>query len=78
MLAATVYKLYENKALLNSDNIDILLFGNAIAFIVAGLAIKFFISFLTKYGFKLFGWYRIVIGALILILLLSGVGLQVN
>jgi undecaprenyl-diphosphatase len=78
MLAATGYKLYENKELLNSENIDILLFGNAVAFVVAILAIKFFIHFLTKYGFKLFGWYRIAIGALILILLLSGTGLQVN
>jgi undecaprenyl-diphosphatase len=78
MMAATLYKLYENRTLLNSDNIDILLFGNLIAFIVALLAIKFFINFLTKYGFKLFGYYRIAVGALILILILSGVSLQVN
>ncbi len=41
-------------------------------FIVALLAIKFFIAFVTKYGFKAFGWYRIIVGAVILILLLSG------
>ncbi len=78
MLAATVYKLYQNKDLLNSDNIDILLFGNATAFVVAGLAIKFFINFLTKYGFRLFGYYRIAVGTIILILVLSGISLQIN
>ena len=78
MLAATLYKLYKNHEALNSDNIDILLFGNLIAFIVALLSIKFFINFLTKYGFKLFGYYRIVVGAIILILLASGVSLEIS
>ncbi len=78
MFAATLYKLYKNSAALNSDNIDILLFGNIIAFIVAMFSIKFFINFLTKYGFKLFGYYRIVVGAIILILLASGVSLEIS
>ncbi len=78
MLAATVYKLYENKDVLNSENIDILLFGNLVAFVVAALAIKFFINFLTKYGFKLFGYYRIIVGLLILILAISGVSLEIS
>lgn len=59
-----------------ADNLLILLIGNVVAFIVALLAIKFFISFLAKYGFKAFGWYRIVVGAAILIMLMSGMSLQ--
>ncbi len=78
MFAATLYKLYKNHEALTSDNIDILLFGNIIAFIVALFSIKFFINFLTKYGFKLFGWYRIIVGAIILILLASGINLQIS
>jgi undecaprenyl-diphosphatase len=48
-----------------------------VAFVVAMLAIKFFVSFLTKHGFRVFGWYRIVLGGLLLILLAMGVNLQV-
>lgn len=55
-----------------SNNIMLLSVGCVIAFVVAMLAMKWFVGFLTKYGFKFFGWYRIVIGAIILILLLTG------
>ena len=55
-----------------SNIIMLLIFGCVIAFVVAMLAMKWFVGFLTKYGFKFFGWYRIVIGAIILILLLTG------
>ena len=60
-----------------SDNILILILGNVVAFVVAMLAIKFFIEFLTKYGFKAFGYYRILAGAIILILLGFGYPLEV-
>ena len=50
--------------------------GNVIAFIVAYFAIKSFISFLNKNGFKVFGYYRIVLGGLILILMAAGVNLE--
>lgn len=59
------------------DNAMVLIVGNVVAFIVALAAIKFFIGFVTKYGFKLFGWYRIVVGILILVLLAAGVHLEV-
>ena len=49
-----------------------LLIGCVVAFIVALLAMKWFVSFLSKYGFKSFGWYRIAIGAFILIWMLTG------
>jgi undecaprenyl-diphosphatase len=54
-----------------------LIVGNIVAFIVAMAAIKFFISFLTKYGFRAFGFYRIIAGLLILLLLFSGFHLEV-
>lgn len=56
----------------SSENLMLLLVGSVVAFLVALLAMKWFVSFLTKYGFKLFGWYRIIIGTIILALLLSG------
>lgn len=55
-----------------SHNIMMLLLGSAVAFIVALLAMKWFVSFLSKYGFKMFGIYRIIVGSIILILLLTG------
>lgn len=77
MLAATGYKLLksykENPAILhNHENIKALLIGNLVAFIVAILAIKFFISFLQKFGFKIFGVYRIIAGIVLLILISKG------
>jgi undecaprenyl-diphosphatase len=63
--------------LLTAKDLQVLLFGNAVAFVVAMLAIKFFIGFLTKYGFKVFGYYRIIVGVLILVLLAMGVKLEV-
>ena len=55
-----------------TENLILLLVGCVVAFAVALLAMKWFVSFLTKYGFKLFGWYRIVVGIVILLLLLTG------
>lgn len=69
MFAASAYKLYKTAdVVFVSENIPILLFGNLIAFLTALLAIKGFIAFLNKFGFQIFGWYRIVIGIVILYL----------
>lgn len=57
-------------------NLWLLLLGCVVAFIVALLAMKWFVAFLTKYGFKAFGWYRILVGGLILALLVMGIDLQ--
>lgn len=77
MLAATVKSLWdmyqESPELLDTSNLNTLLLGSAIAFIVAILAIKFFIGFLQKYGFRLFGWYRIIVGIVLLILIFMNV-----
>lgn len=81
MLGATVYKVYklvkEGGMEIITDNLVTLIIGNAVAFIVALLAIKFFIGFVTKYGFKAFGWYRIIVGVLILVLLMTGHSLEI-
>lgn len=52
--------------LLTGDNLKLFLLGNIVAFVVAVIAIKFFIGVLTRYGFKPWGWYRIIVGALLL------------
>jgi undecaprenyl-diphosphatase len=77
MAAAAAYKLLKNYHSITNDKIGILLFGNIIAFIVAAFAIKTFIRFLSKNGFRLFGYYRIVVGSIILILLALGIDLSV-
>jgi len=73
MAAATGYKLFKGYQMLDEGDIRLFLIGNAVAFVVAMLAIKFFIGFLQKHGFKFFGWYRIIAGIALLILLGTGV-----
>lgn len=73
MFAATAKKLldfYKDGLVLNGEEINLLIFGNVVAFVVALLAIKSFIGFLSKHGFKTFGWYRIVVGAILIALFL--------
>lgn len=79
MCAATGYKMlkYHKEIGFTSNDIGILLIGNVVAFIVAVIAIKAFIGFLTRYGFKVFGWYRIIAGAAIIILYAMGYKLEV-
>ena len=82
MFAATLFKMLkifmepEGMQILK-DNLGTLIIGNVVAFIVAMLAIKFFISFVTKYGFKAFGWYRIIVGGIILAMLFTGHNLTI-
>jgi undecaprenyl-diphosphatase len=73
MCAATGYSLLKEYKNITSDHIKLLAIGNIVAFIVALLAIKFFITFLQRYGFKLFGYYRIIAGIILLILIYTGV-----
>lgn len=81
MFGATVYKMYkllsDGGTEMIMNNLDTLIIGNVVAFIVALLAIKFFISFVQKYGFRAFGWYRIIVGGIILIMLLAGYELTI-
>ncbi len=86
MFAATAYSLFVKKweqggvirkgyevIMESQENTMAFIVGNVVAFIVALLAIRFFINFLKVYGFKLFGIYRIVAGIILLILLATGV-----
>lgn len=79
MFMVTAFKTikYQSKIGFKSEDFQMLAIGNIVAFIVGILAIKFFISFLTKYGFKIFGIYRIILGSVILILFFLGYQLSV-
>jgi undecaprenyl-diphosphatase len=77
MMGATLLKLKDTfevapEIFSSGRSIGLLLFGNAIAFVVGALAIKFFVGFLSKHGMSIFGWYRIVIGIVIIVLYYSG------
>jgi len=79
MAAATGYKLLKGRELLmsNTENLKLLLIGNIVAFVVAMIAIKFFITALQKYGFRVWGYYRIVVGIAILVAIGLGYKLSV-
>ena len=77
LLKMNMPKIKASLDLLSARDLQILLLGNVVAFIVAMLAIKFFIDFLTKNGFKLFGYYRIILGVFLLVLLALGIDLKV-
>ena len=75
MLAATVYKIYKyikDYGAFSSEQIKILSIGNVVAFVVALVAIKFFITMLKKYGFRIWGIYRVVLGIALLIMIYTG------
>ena len=85
MFAATAYSLFVKKwggngiakkgyelILENQQNLYAFVIGNVVAFVVAILAIRFFINYLKRYGFRVFGIYRIVVGAILLVLLFTG------
>ena len=80
MFGASILKLYKgfgnHPEIFQGENLVTLIVGNVVAFIVAMLAIRFFIAYLTKYGFRIFGWYRIVLGSILLALLLTGTNLR--
>ncbi|MCC7051006.1 MAG: undecaprenyl-diphosphate phosphatase [Bacteroidia bacterium] len=79
MFAATAYKMlkFYLSGELKTEQITLLTIGNVVAFIVALLAIKGFIGFIAKYGFKVFGYYRIVVGGIILLLSVLGIQLHI-
>ena len=82
MFGATLlkgYKLYKELGMgVFEENWQTLLIGNVVAFLVALLAIKFFISFVTKYGFRAFGYYRIILSVGIAIALLLGANISLG
>lgn len=82
MFGATCLETYklishgDGSLLATGNNLEMLIVGSVVAFIVAILAIKFFINYVTKYGFAAFGWYRIIVGIIILICMLCGVDMK--
>ncbi|MNT39781.1 Undecaprenyl-diphosphatase [compost metagenome] len=76
MAAATGYKLLKIYKTIEPSQVSVLLVGLVVAFVVALFAIKFFIGVVTKYGFRGFGYYRILVGVIILIMLYSGRGIE--
>ncbi len=81
MFAASVKSFYdvykEHPEVLNKANLGTLGVGSIVSFIVALIAVKFFIGYLQKHGFKMFGYYRIVVGFVMLVLLFLGVNLNI-
>lgn len=79
MAVITAYQLYKvyHTTLPNGEEIKLLLFGNVIAFWVALLAVKTFVRIVVRVGFRVFGWYRLLIGLTLLLLLALGINLQI-
>ncbi|GAB3837846.1 undecaprenyl-diphosphate phosphatase [Hymenobacter jeollabukensis] len=61
---------------LNADQLKVLAFGNVVAFVVALLAIRLFVGFVARYGFRAFGIYRIIVGGILLLLLALNIPLE--
>ena len=84
MFGATCLEMYKmlthggGSLLTHGNNLETLIIGSVVAFIVAILAIKFFINYVTKYGFAAFGWYRIIVGLIIIICTLCGVEMKMT
>ncbi|MGE5087143.1 MAG: undecaprenyl-diphosphate phosphatase [Bacillota bacterium] len=78
MAAATLYKLLKIYKTIQPDQINILMVGLVVSFIVAMIAIKGFIGIVTRYGFRGFGYYRIVLGIVILVMIFTGHHLQMD
>ncbi len=79
MFAATGYKMlkfYKDTGFQAKD-LDVLIVGNIVAFVVALLAIRTFVSYVTKHGFKVFGYYRIILGMFIIVLYMMGYELKI-
>ncbi len=79
MFAATGYKMlkfYKETGFASTD-LNVLIIGNIVAFVVALLAIRSFVSYVTKHGFKVFGYYRIIVGVAIILLYVLGYDLKI-
>ena len=77
IFAASMYKTFKNVNQITASDLDLLLVGNLVSFIVAALSIKLFLSVVNRYGLKIFGIYRIVFGTILLILFLMGFNLNI-
>jgi undecaprenyl-diphosphatase len=79
MFGATVKSIYDylkDGGVITNDHMQVFAIGNVVAFVVAIIAIRTFITFLSKHGFRAFGWYRIAVGGAIILLYLLDVPMQ--
>lgn len=76
--AASIYKLYKGLDAIRGTDIQLIVIGNVISFVVGVIAIKFFINLITKYGLSFFGYYRIVLGVAILVAMALGYKLEIS
>jgi undecaprenyl-diphosphatase len=72
MVGAFAYDLYKNRADMTTDHIGIIAIGFVVSFITAIIVVKTFLSYVTRHGFTLFAWWRVVVGTLGLIALAMG------
>lgn len=70
LVMATLYTIYKKRSELVFDDITPILFGSLVSFAIALLVIKYFLQYIRSHSFKVFGWYRIVLGIILLIILL--------
>lgn len=75
--AAAIFKLYKEFYIIKGTDVNLLIIGNTVAFVVGMIAIKFFIELITRFGLKFFGYYRIIVGLTILILMAMGHKLEI-
>lgn len=72
MLGASVFELYKQRHALSGANLEIIAIGFVVSFVVAWIVVKTFIDFISRYGLKPFGWYRIAAGAALIAIMLAG------
>lgn len=75
--AAALYKLKKDFNIITGDNLDELILGNVVSFVVGMISIKFFIGLITRYGLRFFGYYRILMGIIILLMMAMGHRLEI-
>lgn len=70
LVMATLYTVYKKRSELVFDDITPIVFGSLVSFTIALLVIKYFLQYIRSHSFKIFGWYRIVLGIILLVILL--------
>jgi undecaprenyl-diphosphatase len=72
MVGAFAYDFYKNRAEMTTDHLGIIAIGFVVSFVVAIVVVKTFLAYVTRHGFSLFAWWRVIVGTLGLIALAMG------
>ena len=72
MVGAFAYDLYKNRADMTADHAGIIAIGFAVSFVTAIVVVKTFLTYVTRHGFTLFAWWRVIVGTLGLVALAMG------